>query len=93
MVWILVAREDVSPVSSLDWPLLFHRVSHNPRTLMLYFLISLATWADLLASYRVFIFQVPILDFAFVEMRFVCKLASRGLSPACVIDSSEEEPP
>jgi hypothetical protein len=54
---------------------------------------SLAAWAALLASYRVLIFQVPIQAFAFVEMRFVCELASRGLSPACVMDSSEEEPP
>ena len=69
-------------------------IRNNPRTLISYFLISFATWADLLASYRVLIFQVPILDFAFVVMRFVCKLASRGLSLACVMNSSVEgEPP
>jgi hypothetical protein len=80
----------VSSDVNLVWPLLFHLVSHNPRTLM-YFLISLATCADLAVSYRVQMFHVPILVVALVVKGFVSEMASRRLAPVRVIDSSREE--
>jgi hypothetical protein len=76
---------------NLVWPLPFDLVLNDPRTLMLYFLISLATCADLAFSYRVLMFQVPILVVALVVKRFFGKLASRRLASARIMDSSGEE--
>ena len=43
-------------------------------------------------SYRVLMFQVPILVLALVVRRVVGALASRGLSPARVMGSTREDP-
>ena len=56
-----------------------------------YLLISLTIWADLSVSYILQTFQVTTLVVAFIVRRFVGRLASRGLSPTCVISPLVEE--
>ena len=79
------------PLVNLVRPVPVHLVSHRPSILRLYLCISLHTCALLLASYRVWMFQVPILVLVLVVRRVVGALASRRLSPARFIGSARED--
>ena len=81
----------MSPLVNLIHPVPVHLVSHRPSILRLYLCISLHTCALLPASYRVWMFQVPILALVLVVRRVVGALASRRLSPARFIGSATED--
>ena len=80
----------MSPLANLVRPVLFHLVSHSPRIFKSYLCISLNTCTDLPVSYRVRMFQVPILVLCLVVRRVVSSLASQRLSPARVMGSARE---
>lgn len=71
----------------LNCPLPFHLTSLRPSTIILYLVISFATCAAF-PTYRVMMFQLPILEFALIDRGFVGELASCWLSPAHVVSSS-----
>ena len=75
-------------LTNLVRPVPFHLVSHSPRIVKSYLCISLHTCADLPVSYRVWMFQVPILVLRLVVRRVVRSLASRRLLPARVMGST-----
>ena len=75
----------VSPFVSLVNPVPVHLVSHRPKISKLYLCISLHTCTRFLVSYRVLMFQVPILVLTLVVRRVIGTLASQRLSPTRVM--------
>ena len=81
----------VSPLASLVLLVPVHLVSQRPSNYRLYLCISWQTCALFPVSYRVLMFQVPILVLVLVVRRVVSTPASLGLSPVHVMGSTRED--